>query len=48
MVASAQGAASRARALFRGERLWGYDRMALLEERLADAGLRLADDQRAT
>lgn len=26
--------------VFRGERFWGYDRMALLEERLTDAGLR--------
>jgi 2-hydroxychromene-2-carboxylate isomerase len=26
--------------VFRGERFWGHDRMALLEERLTDAGLR--------
>jgi 2-hydroxychromene-2-carboxylate isomerase len=26
--------------IFRGEVFWGHDRMALLEEQLADAGLR--------
>ena len=28
--------------VFRGEQFWGYDRMGLLEERLSEAGLRMA------